>query len=109
MTNSILPGEGAYARLVELLCTEQLVTQGVRKGFGRAGLFFNGNLFATLTKSGLLVKLPDERIASLVSDRIAIRFQTSGRRMRDWAILKPDADWTALARESLEFVRRIRK
>jgi hypothetical protein len=78
-------------------------------GFGRSALRFNGKIFAMLVRGRLVVKLPAGRVDSLVHDGLGVRFDANkGTPMKEWFSLDPrsELDWTELAREALEFVRR---
>ena len=71
----------------------------------RDTLTVNGNLFASATKDGLLIKVGERRVGELVDAGAVIVFRGSaGRVMREWAVALADADWPALAAESMAFV-----
>jgi hypothetical protein len=80
---------------------------GVR-GFGRGGLKAGGKLFAMVSQDRLVVKLPAERVAALVTQGHGHRFdpRKNGVEMREWLVVDPDSglDWYALAEEAREFV-----
>lgn len=66
----------------------------------------NGKLFALLTQGTLVVKLPRQRVASLVESRIGKPFDPGhGRLMKEWlAITSAKASWLDLAKEAYAFV-----
>jgi hypothetical protein len=71
------------------------------------GLRVDGRFFAALVGEQLLVKLPHDRVAELISSGIAQQFESgSGRVMREWALVSRSAQrrWSALADEALKFV-----
>ncbi len=75
------------------------------RAFGRMSLMIDGKLFASAGPRGLLITVSAERVAQLVRLGDAGEFRGgAGRVMREWAVLTPDADWSTLAAESLEFV-----
>jgi hypothetical protein len=97
-----------YAELVEILLKFDGVSLGSRRGFGMGGLTVNGKLFATLRGSSLLLKLPAGQVASLIAAGRGQMFDAGkGRPMREWVTvdLADGANWPALARDALEFVR----
>jgi TfoX/Sxy family transcriptional regulator of competence genes len=77
--------------------------------FGSNGLRVRGRIFAMLTNDRLVVKLPRRRVDDLVAAGEGERFdpRRDGRVMKEWLSLSPTSrqDWTALAREALDFVR----
>ena len=58
--------------------------------------------------SGMVVKLPRERVAELIEEGVARSFAPAGRVFKEWAsILEADeALWASLLREGVEFVGR---
>jgi hypothetical protein len=91
----------------QTLTEEFLDEQGVSldRAFGRMSLLVDGKLFASAGPRGLLIKVGAERVAQLIRLGDAGEFRSgAGRVMREWAVATPDADWSALAAESLEFV-----
>jgi TfoX/Sxy family transcriptional regulator of competence genes len=55
-----------------------------RKMFGQMGLFANGNMFAGVHEGAIVVRLPDERRAELLSVPGARPFEPMGRPMREY-------------------------
>ena len=92
------------ARLVQRTGVEQ---KG--KGFGRSALKVGGSMFATLSARGrLVVKLPRERVQSLVTSGEGEPFEPRpGRVMKEWVELSPQSrlDWVIVAEEACSFVR----
>ena len=96
-----------FAALVAELVEEPGVEQGT--GFGRMpGLRIRGSIFAMLCRGELVLKLPAERVDSLVDEGTAARFEPrrDGRLMREWVTVAAAHDplWSPLAREALVFV-----
>jgi len=78
------------------------------RGFGSTGqLKVRGKIFAMLVKGKLVVKLPSERVDSLVAEGEGERFEPgTGRKMREWLTLSSTStqQWHALANEAMRFV-----
>lgn len=75
--------------------------------FGKNGLKTkSGKLFALFTQGTLVVKLPKNRVAALVSEGVGKPFDPGhGRLMREWlTVTNPKASWAALAKEAFAFV-----
>jgi hypothetical protein len=101
--------EQRYAAVVEAFRSHPAVTVGPSgKGFGSSALQINNKIFAMLSSKGkFVVKLPKQRVDSLVASGRGERFDPGrGRLMKEWLALEPasDEDWLALAREAMEFV-----
>jgi hypothetical protein len=77
-------------------------------GFGNnPGLRAGGRIFAMLGHGALVVKLPAERVARLISTGEGIRFDPGhGRLMREWIVIptRLEAEWAALVEEAYAFV-----
>lgn len=103
MTNPA-PGEW-FEAVAARLRGERGVTEGT--GFGASpGLRVDGKIFAMLAHDEFVLKLPARRCADLVSGGAARPFDRGqGKPLREWVVIGADADWLALAREALEFVR----
>lgn len=99
--------EGRFADLADELADEPGVTRpepGSR--FGASALKVNGSIVAMLMDDALVVKLPAARVAELINSGAGEPFGAGkGRPMREWVALGADADWSAIAREALAFVR----
>lgn len=98
-----------FAVVVEALTADpraRLAAKG--KGFGTGALQTGKKLFALVSSRGeYVVKLPAQRVEALVAEGVGHRFDPGmGRLMREWLAVDPawPGDWTALAREALEFV-----
>ena len=77
-------------------------------GFGRSAMRYRHKIFAMLVRGHLVVKLPENRVAGLVTAGHGARFDANkGTPMREWLSLDPDSslDWRQLAGEALTFAR----
>lgn len=67
-----------------------------------------GAFFASFDRrtGGLLVKLPETRVASLVAAQHARAFAPAGRRFREWAAIAPadESTWFDLIEEAFDHV-----
>jgi hypothetical protein len=81
---------------------------GVARGkmFGSVGLKLRGKVFAMVVKGKLVVKLPKERVDTLVSSRVGKYFDPGhGRLMKEWIAIGPEqSNWKSLVREAKEYV-----
>lgn len=78
--------------------------------FGSEGLRIRRKVFAFMGyRSGLIVKLPEERVAALERTGRAERMTMRGRAMREWVFVGPDAVelWPDVVAEAYAFVDRI--
>jgi TfoX/Sxy family transcriptional regulator of competence genes len=83
--------------------------QGVEHGrmFGSDGLKISGKVFAMQVNGTLVVKLPVDRVQTLVSAKQASLFDPGhGRPMKEWVSMATGTAqaWQALAEESLQYV-----
>jgi len=100
-----------YQRVVAALKRLRGVSMGTssKQGFGATALTANGKIFAMLSSKGqFVVKLPRERVDTLVAEGYGARFDPGrGRLMKEWFV--PGAEmadsWLPLAKEALSFVR----
>jgi hypothetical protein len=78
------------------------------KKFGSNGLKVDGKLFTLFTQGTLIVKLPKDRVAALVSSGVGKPFDPGhGRLMKEWlAVTSAKAAWIDLVREAHGFVGR---
>ncbi|MQA00540.1 MAG: hypothetical protein GEU80_14620 [Dehalococcoidia bacterium] len=92
-----------YERLARRLLAKPGVERGTMMGF--PCLRCEGRFFASLEpRTGrLIVKLPADRVATLVERGAAEPFAPNGRTFREWAALPDPASWSRLANEALEF------
>jgi hypothetical protein len=96
------PGE-RYGELCKTLLALPDVTMG--RALSNEGLMVHGKLFGFLRGDSLVVKLPRDRIDSLLGVGSVTRALMGRRTMKEWVELAEDADWPALAAESHEYVR----
>ncbi|HKC19190.1 MAG TPA: hypothetical protein VKE27_06110 [Candidatus Dormibacteraeota bacterium] len=83
------------------------ITEG--KGFGSSGqLKVDGKIFAMIVRGSLVLKLPRNRVATLVAADEGTYFDAGkGKPMREWFVLSPTSSrrWMPLAEEALQFVK----
>ena len=104
--------EDRFAAIVEELGGETGVVYGpdepgAKNAFGATALKVGGKIFAMAVKGDLVVKLPRERVETLVAAGEGTRFDPGhGRVMKEWLAVPPSAGdaWLPLAREALAFV-----
>jgi TfoX/Sxy family transcriptional regulator of competence genes len=102
---SILRKEG----LVDVASTVASVQR--RRAFGVDALKINGKIFAMPVAGTMVIKLPRERVTTLVESGEGSYYDPGhGRLMREWISLRaPDkaimTSWLDLAREAQEFVK----
>jgi hypothetical protein len=103
-----ITGETAFDALAARLLTEPDTDEGI--AFRSRGLRSGGKIFAMLVDGELVVKLPADRCAALVSGGGARPFESGRRTMREWVTIAPalTAVWPAIADEALAFARRAR-
>ncbi len=80
------------------------------RGFGAGALKVSGSIVAMVVQGALVVKLPEARVAELVSAGTCAPFDSGkGRPMREWAVVLPADPATdlALAGEALAHVRSV--
>lgn len=78
-----------------------------KKKFGSSALKVNGKIFAMIVNEMLVVKIPSQRVDTLVASGDGERFDPyKGRPMKEWLVLDPKSklEWVALAKEAMEFV-----
>jgi hypothetical protein len=106
--------QGRFDRLVDAMAVRNGVTIGSgRRGFGSGALQTKGGrIFAMLSGGRLVVKLPRDRVASLIAGGEGLAFDAGkGRPMAEWVALARGGDdaWLALAQEACDFVSRVDK
>ena len=77
-------------------------------GFGRGSLKYQGRIFAMLVRGQLVVKLPEARVADLITAGEGTAFDANkGTPMREWLSVgsRSPLDWLSLATEALDFAR----
>ena len=78
-----------------------------RRGFGSSALKVNGSIFAMISDGKLVLKLPRDRVDTLIGTGAGTPFDAGkGRPMKEWLTVTGDDEesWLALAREALDFV-----
>ena len=106
--------EAKYADVVAKLKPTRGVTQVTEgKGFGSSGqLKVDGRIFAMLVRGNLVLKLPRDRVESLVEEGDGTYFDAGkGKPMREWFVLSPRSTkrWLPLAQEALDFVKEAKR
>lgn len=77
---------------------------GVRL-FGSVTLRVGGSIFAMLSGERLVVKLPRERVASMIANGDGAPFGAGkGRAMKEWMTVLDEGAWLDLSSEALKFV-----
>ena len=101
-----MDAEARYAALAERYAGRPgAELPGTGRQFGAAALKVGGSVFAILQAGRLVVKLPAERVAELVSDGTGGPFGHEGRSpMRQWLVVQDESRWDDLADEALAFV-----
>lgn len=104
--------ERRYATIVEALLSHPGVTHAgeparSKQRFGSRGeLKARGRIFTFFSKGKLVVKLPRQRVDTLIATGRGERYDPGhGRLMKEWlAAPSSDEGWLSLAREALAFV-----
>jgi hypothetical protein len=82
---------------------------GLRRGkaFGLPVIKVAGKIAAACQDGALVLKLPPERIATLIEEERGTPFAAHGKTMGGWIALSPVAagDWLALTEEAITYVR----
>jgi hypothetical protein len=113
MTPTSATPEDRFARLAELFVDAPGVTlpqdtgAGGRK-FGSSALKINNKIFAMLSGGRLVVRLPQDRVTSLIAAGDGAPFDAGkGKPMKEWVAVDPrrHTRWEDLSREALEFAR----
>ncbi|MFC9787790.1 hypothetical protein [Rhodococcus sp. NPDC127528] len=76
-------------------------------GFGSSALKVHGSIFAMLAHGRLVVKLPRERVRSLIEEGVGVPYDAGkGVPMKEWLGVDTDDDhvWFSLGQEALDFV-----
>jgi TfoX/Sxy family transcriptional regulator of competence genes len=100
--------ERRFSALADALQGRSGVALGsAKRGFGSDALQVDGRIFAMVTRSQIVLKLPAERVRDLIQSGHGSPFDAGkGRPMREWVALDEDAYQTLLplAEEALAFV-----
>jgi hypothetical protein len=101
--------ESLFDSIIHSEIGEPRVSPGT--GFGtNKGLRVSGKIYAFLSNGELVVKLPEERVGSLMGSGLGKPFSAGkqGRVMREWVAVPASASrrWRALVEEAREFVSR---
>ena len=103
------PVRERYLALVDdLMGIEGVTPPPGGSGFGRGSLKYRGKIFAMLVRGQLVVKLPENRVAELITAGDGAAFDANkGTPMRQWLSVDPHSglDWLSLATEALDFAR----
>jgi hypothetical protein len=101
-----------YEDLIDALLGIDGVTPPSRgSGFGRSAVRFHGKIFVMFVRGSLVLKLPADRVATLVAAGEGVPFDANkGTPMKEWLSLGPDSGepWLPLAHEALDFARAAR-
>lgn len=102
--------EEQFSALVQALAGRLGVALGSgRRGFGSDALQVDGRIFAMVSHGQLVLKLPRERVATLVASGDGAPFDAGkGRPMKEWVVLEEGAheQLLSLGREAQAFVSR---
>jgi hypothetical protein len=103
--------ERRFAHLVAALSRDEGVTiGGGKRGFGDDALQVNGKIFAMVSRGHLVLKLPGDRVSSLLARGDGLAFDAGkGRPMKEWVAIEDDTEWEPLAREAEAFAAFARK
>jgi hypothetical protein len=100
--------EERFSALAEALRERRGVALGSgKRGFGADALQVDGRIFAMVTRSRIVLKLPAERVRDLIQSGHGSPFDAGkGRPMREWVALEEGAyeRLLPLAEEALTFV-----
>ncbi len=99
--------EKLFWTIAEEMYGDPSVKEGTMMGF--KCLRANGAFFATLDHkaNALIVKLPKDRVETLIADSTGTPFAPNGRVFKEWVSL-PQVDkplWTSLLQEAKTFVQ----
>ena len=105
----MLPEERFKALVEEFAATPGVSIPGEpgRRGFGSSALKVNDSIFAMISGGKLVLKLPRDRVETLIRAGAGTPFDAGkGRLMKEWLTVTGDDEesWLALAREALNFV-----
>lgn len=94
--------------LFDTLAATHMAREGVDIGpmFGSEGLRIRGKIFAFRVKTGIIAKLPEQRVTELEAGGRAERMVMRERAMREWVFV-PDGSsdlWPGIIDEAFAFV-----
>lgn len=98
-----------FRSLIQDFITDPAVSTG--KMFGTQALKINGKVFAMLVKEKLVVKLPKDRVGTLIANQVGEQFDPGhGRLMKEWVVIEASTlrEWMDLMLEAREFVNSTR-
>jgi len=113
MNRSSITPEERFATIVEAFLGNPDVTSPLngtqsKKGFGSSALKVHDKIFAMLVKGKLVVKLPKQRVDTLIAAGEGERFdpRSDGRLMKEWITIESTSEeiWLSLTKEAMEFV-----
>ena len=110
-----MSGTESHAAFFESLCDEYAGMSGVTvpdggSGFGSNAIKINKSIFAMMVDGRLIVKLPAERVAELISSGDGLPFDAGkGKPMKEWVGLTVGADdCRELVAEAMTYVGKLR-
>lgn len=105
-----LPNE-VQAFLSLLFESDDEVVQPHRQAsrFGSRGFRVAGQVFAMPSGGELALKLPSDRVDSLIAEGKGVRLDMGGRPIKGWIVITDRATWPVFAQEARDFVRNHRK
>lgn len=98
-----------FAQVAAAFAKDRTVTAG--RMMSSFGLKVNGKIFAMVSRSAFVVKLPKARVDELVSAKQGVYFdpRRDGRLMKEWlSVADRKAPWLELAKEAHRFVKAVR-
>lgn len=102
--------EEQFSALVQALAGRHGVELGSgRRGFGSDALQVDGRIFAMVSQGRVVLKLPRERVATLVASGDGAPFDAGkGRPMKEWVVVEEGAyeQLLSLGQEAQAFVSR---
>jgi hypothetical protein len=108
MTGGDRSVEDRFARIAKGLSDREGVAVGsTRRGFGSDALTVDGRIFAMVSQGRLVLKLPRDRVAALITSGDGLPFDAGkGRPMKEWIVLtdRSSRRWPSLAGEACTFV-----
>ena len=103
------PAMESFDELIDAFVGRDGVMLGGGPGFGAGTLKVDGRIFAMSSEEGVALKLPGDRVSSLIASGDGLPFDAGkGKPLREWVVVpwEGDQDVTALTEEALAFVGR---